>query len=75
MITGNPRNLISALYKISGKMERIPSDDLRKVEGVNAFFIIPAISGSTISHLFATHPPLEKRIAALEEIERAMEGL
>ncbi|MEA3293987.1 MAG: zinc metalloprotease HtpX [Euryarchaeota archaeon] len=73
LITSNPSHLASALMKISGVMSRIPSDDLRKVEGMNAFFIIPAISGSSIMRLFSTHPPVEKRIAALERIEREME--
>lgn len=73
IITSNPSHLASALMKISGVMSRIPSDDLRKVEGMNAFFIIPAISGSSIMRLFSTHPPVEKRIAALERIEREME--
>ncbi|MHC1588568.1 MAG: zinc metalloprotease HtpX [Methermicoccaceae archaeon] len=75
IITGRPRSLISALYKISGKMERIPTNDIREVEGMNAFFIIPAISGRSVLALFSTHPPLEKRVEALEKIERAMEGM
>ncbi|TAJ43264.1 zinc metalloprotease HtpX [Methanofollis fontis] len=74
VITGHPSHLASALMKISGQMERLPTEDLRKVEGMNAFFIIPAVSGSTIFHLFATHPPVEQRIAALEQIEREMGG-
>lgn len=72
IITGQPSNLVSALMKISGLMERVPSEDLRKVEGMNAFFIIPAISGSSIMNLFSTHPSVEKRIAALEKIEKEM---
>lgn len=72
IITGQPSNLVSALMKISGLMERVPSEDLRKVEGMNAFFIIPAISGSSIMNLFSTHPSIEKRIAALEKIEKEM---
>jgi heat shock protein HtpX len=73
IITGQPSNLATALQKISGIIPRIPSDDLRKVEGMNAFFIIPAISGSSIMNLFSTHPSVEQRIAALERIEREME--
>lgn len=73
VITGRPANLASALMKISGVMERIPSRDLREVEGMNAFFIIPAISGDSIMNLFSTHPSVEKRIRALEEMERGME--
>jgi len=59
--------------KISGTMQRVPSEDLRKVEGMSAFFIIPAISGSSIMQLLSTHPSTEKRIAALEKLERELE--
>lgn len=69
IITGQPSNLASALTKISGIMPRIPSEDLRRVEGVNAFFIIPAVSRASIFNLLSTHPPVEERIAALERIE------
>jgi heat shock protein HtpX len=58
---------------ISGVMERVPSRDLREMEGMNAFFIIPAISGDSIMSLLSTHPPVEARIRALEEMERRME--
>ncbi|MCD4840976.1 MAG: zinc metalloprotease HtpX [Methanosarcinales archaeon] len=73
LITGAPSNLASALMKISGIMPRIPKDDLRKVEGMNAFFIIPALSGSSVMQLFSTHPSVEKRIAALEKLETELE--
>jgi len=73
LITGTPSHLASALMKISGIMPRIPKDDLRKVEGMNAFFIIPAISGSSLMSLFSTHPSVEKRIAALENLEKELE--
>jgi len=73
LITGAPSNLASALMKISGVMPRIPKDDLRKVEGMNAFFIIPALSGSSVMKLFSTHPSVEKRIAALEKLEKELE--
>jgi heat shock protein HtpX len=72
VITGQPSNLASALMKISGIMPRIPKEDLRQVEGMNAFFIIPAVSGSVMS-LLSTHPSTEKRIAALEKIQRELE--
>lgn len=73
IITGQPSHLASALMAISGVMERVPSRDLRDVEGMNAFFIVPAISGDSIMNLFSTHPTLEARIQALEEMERRME--
>ncbi len=74
ILTGQPSQLASALMKISGQMERIPTTDLRDVEGMNAFFIIPAISGTSIMALFATHPSIEQRIAALGRIEQEMAG-
>jgi heat shock protein HtpX len=74
IITGRPSQLASALMKISGQMERVPTTDLREIEGMNAFFIIPAISGSLIMELFATHPSVEKRIAALGRIEQELGG-
>ncbi|MBC7079089.1 MAG: zinc metalloprotease HtpX [Methanothrix sp.] len=67
IITGRPSALVSALMKISGTMARIPREDLRKVEGMNAFFIIPT---GAIANLLSTHPPIEARIAALERLER-----
>jgi heat shock protein HtpX len=73
-ITNNPQALISALYKISGRMDNIAPEKKQEVEGANAFFIIPALSGRSILELFSTHPPLEKRVAALEEIEREQRG-
>jgi len=73
MITGQPSHLASALMAISGVMERVPSRDLREMEGMNAFFIIPAISGDSIMGLLSTHPPVEARIRALEEMEQKME--
>lgn len=74
ILTGNPSHLASALMKISGQMEAVPTKDLREVEGMNAFFIIPAISGSAIFELLSTHPTLEKRLSALERIQREMKG-
>ena len=71
-MTGKPAKLANALIKISGDMQRTPTKDLRQVEGLNAFFIIPAASGSTIVNLFSTHPPVEKRIQKLMEMEASM---
>jgi heat shock protein HtpX len=71
-MTGKPAKLASALMKISGNMKKIPTKDLRQVEGLNAFFIIPAFSGSSISNLFSTHPPVQKRIEKLMQMEMSM---
>jgi heat shock protein HtpX len=72
LITGAPEHLMSALQKIASDMFRIPQRDLREVESMNAFFIIPASVKGSMSQLFMTHPPLEKRLAALSEIAREM---
>ena len=72
LITGAPEHLMSALQKISSDMFRIPQRDLREVEAMNAFFIIPTNVKGAVSGLFLTHPPLEKRLAALAEIAREM---
>jgi heat shock protein HtpX len=63
---------MSALQKIASDMFRIPERDLRQVETMNAFFIIPTSVKKGAATLFATHPPLEKRLAALSEIAREM---
>jgi heat shock protein HtpX len=72
LITGAPEYLMSALQKISSQMTLIPNQDLRQVEGMNAFFIIPARVKSAGAELFMDHPPLEKRLAALSAIAREM---
>src|SRR5919112_1836343 len=72
LITGKPSKLASALLKISGTMKRMPTRDLREVEGMNAFFIIPALSGDALTNLFSTHPPIAQRVKKLMEMEAAM---
>jgi len=72
LITGAPEYLMSALQKIASGITQIPQQDLREVEGMNAFFIIPTNWRKGASELFMTHPPLEKRLAALSEIAREM---
>ena len=74
VLTGRPSALASALLKISGTMERVPSQDLRKVEGMSAFFIIPARTKKSLMNIFADHPPLEQRLAALERLESQLQS-
>jgi heat shock protein HtpX len=72
IITGAPENLMSALQKISSNITQIPQRDLREVQGMNAFFIIPTNWKTNMSEWMMDHPPLEKRLAALAEIAREM---
>jgi heat shock protein HtpX len=75
IITGRPSALISALLKISGNMQQIPQRDLRAASGeLAAFYIFPPKAKQAVSTLFATHPPLEKRIAALQRLEAQLQG-
>jgi heat shock protein HtpX len=69
LLTGRPSTLASALVKITGDMARIPSRDLRAAEPFNAFFFAPAFAkGASLSSLFHTHPPLERRLDQLGRI-------
>jgi heat shock protein HtpX len=67
-LTGNPSALASALVKVSGDMARIPNQDLRKAEAMNAFFFAPALKGQALNSMFATHPPLEQRLEQLARV-------
>ncbi len=73
VLTGRPSALASALIKISGTIERQPSQDLRRAEGMSAFFIIPARAKKSLMNIFADHPPLEQRLAALERLESQLQ--
>ena len=54
---------------MSGDIAGIPDRDLRRVEAVSAFAFAPALtSKASISTLFMTHPPLEKRLEQLAAI-------
>ena len=74
LITGRPSALASALVKISGGMQRIPQKDLRAAGELSAFYIFPPGAGKAIGGLFSTHPPMEKRIAALQRLEAQLQG-
>ncbi|MGB9662149.1 MAG: zinc metalloprotease HtpX [Moorellaceae bacterium] len=74
ILTGAPGQLAAALVKISGAIQRIPTKDLRQAEALNAFFIVPALSGDGLLELFSTHPSLERRLEYLRRLEREMEG-
>ena len=74
VITGRPSALSSALMKISSGMERIPQQDLRASSELSAFYIFPPGVKGSIAGLFSTHPPLEKRIEALQRLEAQLQG-
>ncbi|GAA0414946.1 protease HtpX [Acrocarpospora corrugata] len=68
LLTQRPSALASALTKVTGEIARIPTRDLRAQQSFNAFYFVPALSGASIAALFATHPPLERRLEQLARI-------
>ena len=72
LITGKPAALASALLTIDGRMDRVPSEDLREQAEMNAFFVIP-IDRGFIGRIARTHPPTEKRVERLRDLERELE--
>ena len=74
LLTQNPSALISALTKVSQGINRIPTQDLRQAEPLNAFFFAPAakLNGKSLANLFSTHPSLDKRVEQLEKIQREL---
>jgi len=71
--TGRPSALASALVKISRQMERTPQRDLRAAGEMNAFFIVPTSVKSTVQTLFSTHPPMQKRLDRLGNLESQLQ--
>jgi heat shock protein HtpX len=74
LITGRPSALSAALVKISGAMQAVPTKDLREAERMNAFFIVPTSVKGAIQTIFATHPPMEKRIERLQQLESQLQA-
>ena len=74
ILIGKPSVLASALVHITGDMAKIPRTDLRKSEGMNAFFFAPALAGGTAATIFSTHPSLEKRLDQLNKLEKELNG-
>ena len=65
-IAGSPHGLISALQKLEAYSQRIPLDTANPAQ--NNLFIVEPLTGASVMNLFATHPPTERRIAALREL-------
>lgn len=74
IVTGRPSALAAALVRISDGIAHTPDRDLREVGAVQAFYILPPRAKGAMSQLFATHPPTEKRIAALQQIEAQLQS-
>lgn len=66
VIAGSPNGLISALQKLEAYSQRIPMDNPNPA--ANNLFIVEPLTGRALTNLFASHPPMEKRIAALSQM-------
>ena len=62
-ITGNPYALARALEKLDAYSRRLPKTATPST--AHLFIVAPLISGSSFASLFATHPPIAKRIERL----------
>ncbi|MHC4901398.1 MAG: M48 family metalloprotease [Planctomycetota bacterium] len=63
-IAGSPHGLVSALRKLESYAKRIPMHNPNPAMN-NMFIVEPFTGGQTLVNLFASHPPTEKRVAAL----------
>lgn len=63
IIAGSPYGLMGALQKLETYSQRIPMDNPNPAQ--NNLFIVEPLMGNTLTSMFATHPPMEKRLAAL----------
>ncbi len=63
----DPMALAGALSKLDSHSRRIPMDANPATENM---FIVSPFSGSSLNRLFSTHPPMEERIAKLQEMAR-----
>jgi heat shock protein HtpX len=71
-IVGNPAWLASALARIHQAARGIPMDSAERIPASAHLFIVNPLIGGTIDNLFSTHPNVENRINALEELAREM---
>ena len=71
-ICGNPLWLARALDKISRGADAIPNERAEANPAMAHLFIVNPLSGRGMDNLFSTHPNVENRIAALEELAQRM---
>ncbi len=73
-ILGEPLALASALAKISNAAQHVENDTAERNPATAHLFIVNPLTGRGMDNLFSTHPATENRIAALQELARAMGG-
>ena len=73
-ISGKPRSLASALIKLENGARRIPMQVSPSAAPLAIVNPLAAFSMRGVSKWFATHPPTEERVAALEALAVGMTG-
>jgi heat shock protein HtpX len=71
-ICGQPMWLASALAKLQNMAHQVPNQRAEAQPATAHLFIVNPLSGAGMDNLFSTHPRMENRIAALEEIAAEM---
>lgn len=68
-LVGDPTALSAALQRLQRGNDRIPTETSPAFHNL---YIVQPLSGGGMASLFSTHPPIEKRIAALQRQARNM---
>jgi heat shock protein HtpX len=71
-IAGEPGWLASALGKIADAAHAIPNEEAERNPATAHMFIVNPLSGQRMDNLFSTHPAVENRIAALQQLAQQM---
>ncbi len=71
-ICGQPLWLASALARLQNAAHQIPNQHAEAQPATAHLFIVNPLSGRGMDNLFSTHPRMENRIAALEEMAAEM---
>jgi heat shock protein HtpX len=70
-LTGDPMALASALRKLEDGVARKPLPQSPQLQNVSHMFIANPFRGAGVARLFATHPPMDERIARLENMAQS----
>ena len=73
-LCGDPEHLIAALHKLGTAARRARNDLVLTHPATASLFIVDPIPDTWGGRLFASHPPLEKRIARLRILSREQLG-
>jgi heat shock protein HtpX len=67
-LTGDPLALASALKKIEAGVAARPLPQDSRLENVAHFMIANPFKGAGLARMFATHPPMDDRVARLQDM-------